>query len=120
MQTDKCRICKHLWYKRRTGIYISTKKKAIQNEFKIRSWLNCQHTNFLFSSHLSSPIWDPAVSSNMYYLQPLNWQRLRQSCFIFPCYIHYKKVWLPQPYFGHLSYIPFVCVSRKVQGMLTI
>ena len=31
-----------------------------------------------------------------------------------------KRFRLLQPYFGHLSYIPFVCVTCKVQGALTI
>ena len=31
-----------------------------------------------------------------------------------------KRFRLLQPYFGHLSCIPFVCVTCKVQGMLTI
>ena len=32
--------------------------------------------------------------------------------------LHCKKVSVT--YFGHLSCIPFVCVTRKVQGVLTI
>ena len=34
--------------------------------------------------------------------------------------LHCKRFRLLQPYFGHLSCIPFVCVTRKVKGMFTI
>ena len=31
-----------------------------------------------------------------------------------------QRIRLLQPYFGHLSCIPFVCMTRKVQGMLSV
>ena len=31
-----------------------------------------------------------------------------------------KRFRLLQTYFGHLSCIPFVCITREVQGLLTI
>lgn len=31
-----------------------------------------------------------------------------------------KTAWFIQPRFGHLCCIAFVCLTRKVQGMLTV